>query len=248
MRPELQVAAIIPAAGSGHRMQAGINKVWLELMGKTVIEHTLTAFDHLNSIDKIILAVNETETDIFASLIREKFAQKSEIEMVIGGARRQDSVFAALQARKRQPDWQRANKRIVLIHDGARLLITQKIIEATIAAALKEQAVGVGVPVKDTIKKVNQESIVVATPKREELWAIQTPQAFDFDLIYECYQKIAGSGMSFSDDCSIVEFCGYPVKVIRGSYENLKITTKEDLIIAEALMAGREADANRARI
>jgi 2-C-methyl-D-erythritol 4-phosphate cytidylyltransferase len=112
---------------------------------------------------------------------------------------------------------------------------------------LEYRAVGIGVPVKDTIKISNTKGFIISTPVRSTLWAIQTPQVFDFDLLVSCYEKVSGLDLDFSDDCGVVEYCGLPVKLVPGSYENIKITTPEDLIFSEAILR-RRTDANRAGI
>lgn len=240
-----RIVAVIPAAGSGRRMNAGVNKIWLPLCGQSVFAHTLNTFLSSALIDHIILVVNSLEIKEFQNFLaggppNQKITlsskQVGKISLVTGGSYRQESVANALRFLQSWSGWQDANHRLVVIHDAARALLTPSVLERAVAAGWEWGAVGIGVPVKDTIKQVNPDGFVVSTPERSGLWAIQTPQVFDFDLITACYEQVADILPRFSDDCGIVEHCGHPVKLIEGSYENLKITTPEDLIFAEAIL------------
>ena len=252
---------MIPAAGNGRRMNMNINKIWLPLGGRTILSHTLQVFQTTEFIDHLVLAVNQTEIEDFERFLAAQYPGGSkpvskengpEISVVAGGEHRQQSVANALRFLKSWSGWSDQDQRLVVIHDAARALLTSEVLERSIQAGLKFKAAGVGVPVKDTIKQVNGEGFVIATPERSTLWAIQTPQVFEFDLITACYEKTSDTLTEFFDDCGIVEHCGYPVKLIEGSYENLKITTPEDLITAEAILRSRtgggRTDANRTRI
>jgi 2-C-methyl-D-erythritol 4-phosphate cytidylyltransferase len=244
MNNSAQIVAVIPAAGSGRRMNATVNKIWLPLCGQTVLGHTLKVFQRSRSIDHIVLAVNQAEIPDF-----EKFMPATSvtgpadnypgISLVGGGAERRQSVANALQFLKSWPGWSNQPKRLVVIHDAVRALLTGELLERAIAAGVEYKAIGVGVPVKDTIKQVNADGLVTATLDRSQLWAIQTPQVFDFDLILSCYEQVAGLPLNFSDDCGVVEYCGHPVKLIEGDYENLKITTPGDLDLAGAVLKAR---------
>ena len=150
--------------------------------------------------------------------------------MVEGGKERLYSVYNGLRKLYPQTD-------IVVIHDGVRPFVSIKLIENSIAAAAKFKAVGVAVPVKDTIKVVGNGNIIKTTPKRENLWAMQTPQSFNYDLIMDAYEKALCDGFYGTDDTVLVERMGLPVKVIEGAYENIKITTPEDIIFAETFVA-----------
>lgn len=239
---ENQVVAILPAAGMGSRMKAQVNKVWLDLEGKSVVEHTLAVFQDSPLIDAIILVVQAGEQAAFQELLA-KQAGSVPIYLTVGGKERQDSVVNGLNL-LRSLDFA-PDQTIVAIHDAARALITQELLEQVIAAAGEYSAVGVGVPVKDTIKQVNQDGWITGTPERSTLWAVQTPQVFKMDLLWHSYESVKGSGRTFSDDCGVVEAAGYPVKLVYGSYENIKITTPEDLILAGGILR-RRTDANRA--
>jgi 2-C-methyl-D-erythritol 4-phosphate cytidylyltransferase len=242
------IVAVIPAAGSGRRMNVGVNKVWLSLCGQSVFAHTLNTFLSSALIDHIVLVVNPLEIEEFQKFLAGAFSNQeaalssehvAKISLVTGGAYRQQSVANALLFLRSWSGWRDANHRLVVIHDAARALLTSAMLEKAIEAGLEWGAAGIGVPVKDTIKQVDADGFVISTPERSGLWAIQTPQVFDFDLITACYEQVAHILSKFSDDCGIVEHCGHPVKLIEGSYENLKITTPEDLIFAEAILRGR---------
>jgi 2-C-methyl-D-erythritol 4-phosphate cytidylyltransferase len=236
-----KVAAVIPAAGSGRRMQAECNKVWLELNGVSILEHTLKVFQAATVIDRIVLVINPAEFERFAIFLRDQAGSwRCPVDLVLGGAARQDSVANGLKFLKQQSGWGQ-NRDLVVVHDAARALLTEALLTAAIEMAVEYRAVGVGTPVKDTIKQVNRDGLVVATLKRDLLWAVQTPQVFDFALLDECYRKAATLDSKFTDDCGVVECFGYPVKLMCGSYENLKLTTPEDLILAETILRRRDA-------
>jgi 2-C-methyl-D-erythritol 4-phosphate cytidylyltransferase len=243
-----RIVAVIPAAGSGRRMNANINKIWLPLCSQSVLEHTLNTFLSSALIDHLVLVVNPLEIGDFqrflsgipsSPTIAVSPEQISKISLVAGGEYRQQSVANAIKFLNSWSGWPDANHRLVVIHDAARALLTGGLLEKAIRAGLKWGAAGVGVPVKDTIKQVDADGMVISTPDRSRLWAIQTPQVFDFNLIHACYEQVADILPKFSDDCGIVEHCGHPVKLIEGSYENFKITTPEDLIFAEAILRAR---------
>jgi 2-C-methyl-D-erythritol 4-phosphate cytidylyltransferase len=240
-----KVAAIIPAAGSGKRMGSAQNKIWLQINGSSILEYTLKAFQTTSLIDRIVLVINGAELKEFETFLAQRsttFAHP--VDLAIGGAERQDSVANGLNFLMKQPGW--GDKRdLVVIHDGARALVNETILTSAIEMAQKFRAVGVGVPVKDTIKQIDREGLVINTPERTSLWAMQTPQVFELNLLLECYQRVAAFHLKCTDDCSVVEACGYPVKLLMGSYENLKITTPEDLILAETILRRRADDPNR---
>lgn len=246
MKNPFEVGAIIPAAGSGKRMNASINKIRLPLLGRTVLERTLETILASEFIAIVVLVVKAEEKALLQSQTSQLASQfNKELVLVAGGEERQESVANGLNYLKQWPGW-KERKRLVAIHDAARPLLTPELLKQSLLAGLEYGAVGIGVPLKDTIKQVTADGMVIGTPDRAGLWAIQTPQVFDLDLLLECYQKASASGKIFTDDCGVVEYCGQPVKLIPGSYENLKITTPEDLIMAEAILRRRE-DADRPR-
>jgi 2-C-methyl-D-erythritol 4-phosphate cytidylyltransferase len=214
------VSAIIVAAGESRRMN-GIDKVLAPLAGRPVISHVLSAFDSCKSISHIVLVVNEKSLEPCRKLT---VGLSKPIDLCVGGKRRQDSVAAGLK-RLKDCDW-------VIIHDGARPLVTKELIEAGLEAAKETGAAAAAVPVTDTIKIAGDDRIVHQTPPRQNLWAVQTPQVFLPGIITKAYQQAKGEA---TDDAALVEQAGYKVKLYMGSYENIKITTPQDLLIAEAL-------------
>ncbi len=240
MKETYEVGAIIPAAGSGRRMNSPINKILLPLLERSVLERTLETVLASEFIKIVVLAVKQEEREILQSKTG-KLASKynKEVALVAGGEERQESVANGLEHLKRWAGWN-SSKRLVAIHDAARPLLTPELLDQSLMAGLKYGAVGIGVPLKDTIKQIDADGMVIASPDRSSFWGIQTPQVFDLDLLVKCYQETSASGKLFTDDCGVVEYCGHPVKLIPGSYENLKITTPEDLILAEAILRRRE--------
>ena len=223
-------AAIIVAAGTSRRMQ-GRDKLWTPLAGRITLAQTIDVFDASPLIEQIILVLSESRLAAATELCRAE--QWSKIAAIIpGGLRRQDSVRAGLDAlMKSKPttSW-------VMIHDGARPLVTSAILEAGLQAAQAHQAAIAAVPVKDTIKIV-RDGIVSATLERGQLWTVQTPQVFSFPLIYEAHHSTAAVG-DVTDDAALLELLGQPVAIFPGDYTNIKITTQEDLLLAETYLQG----------
>ena len=223
MTDQPKVGAIIAAAGESRRMN-GIDKVFAPLGGKPVLSRVLAAFDGCDFINHIVVVVSENNVEKCRELIAGKKRSRP-IEVCAGGKRRQDSVAAGL-ARLDECDW-------VVIHDGARPLVTKELIERGLEAAQETGAAVAAVPVTDTIKVAGDDRIVRQTPPRQNLWAVQTPQVFRPGIISKAYQKAAGE---VTDDASLVERLGNKVKLYMGSYDNIKITNSDDLLIAEALL------------
>ncbi|MED3601878.1 2-C-methyl-D-erythritol 4-phosphate cytidylyltransferase [Bacillus subtilis] len=218
---------VIPAAGQGKRMKAGRNKLFIELKGDPVIIHTLRVFESHRQCDKIILVINEQEREHFQHLLSDYPFQTS-IELVAGGEERQHSVYKGLKAVKQE--------KIVLVHDGARPFIKHEQIDELIAEAEQTGAAILAVPVKDTIKRV-QDLQVSETIERSSLWAVQTPQAFRLSLLMKAHAEAERKGFLGTDDASLVEQMeGGSVRVVEGSYTNIKLTTPDDLTSAEAIM------------
>ncbi|WP_026478127.1 2-C-methyl-D-erythritol 4-phosphate cytidylyltransferase [Alkaliphilus transvaalensis] len=224
--------AIIVAAGKGKRMGAEGNKQYILLRDKPVLAYTLEVFQDCPDIDEIIVVVAQGEVEYCKENIQQKYELNKIVSVIEGGKERFDSVYKGIV--EAQDDCN-----VVVIHDGARPFISQEIIINTIKEAKVEGAVIVGVPVKDTIKLINQQSQVMETPQRENLWAIQTPQTFKYSLVRRAYEEI-NCDESITDDASLLEKAGHPVKVIMGSYENIKLTTPDDLLMAEAILKKRE--------
>lgn len=216
---------VIPAAGQGKRMNAGKNKLFIELSGIPIIIYTLRVFEADPKCRGIILSINPQEEVIFSELI-ESYGLKKVKKLVPGGAERQQSVFNGLK---------HADADIVLVHDGARPFIHKELIhQLTEAASLHAGAI-VAVPVKDTIKKVQDRS-VVETMERSSLWAVQTPQAFRVSILSKAHQEAEDDHFLGTDDASLLERIGQQVVIIEGDYDNIKITTQEDLYFAEAIL------------
>lgn len=221
------ISAIVLAGGRGKRMNYHKSKQFIEIKGKPVLVYTLEKFIYNKSIDEVILVLPEDEVDYCKKEVLQKYSLKVD-RIVIGGKERQDSVFNALEAMEKAD--------IVLIHDGARPFISEKIIEEGIKYANIYGAAAPGVTPKDTIKVKNEDNISVDTPDRNMLVAVQTPQCFKYDEIYQCHRKIKEENAIVTDDTSVVERYGHKVYLYEGDYTNIKITTPEDLILAERLI------------
>ena len=229
-------SVVIVTAGRGSRMKADINKQFLKLKGKEVIAHTIDKFYNNKNIDEIVVVVKEDEADFFRRNIIDKYGYKN-IKIAFGGKERQDSVFNGLKAVNERCD-------IVLIHDGARPFVTDEIIKNSIECAKKNKCVIVGVPVKDTIKIINKDNEVCDTPNRSTLWSIQTPQVFEYLSIIKAHKIAKEKSYYGTDDSMLMEYLGYNVKVIEGSYNNIKITTPEDLKIGEEILNENKKEIN----
>ena len=221
-----RVAAVIVAAGSSQRMR-GINKTWATLSGKPLLAHSVNVFDRCGLIDDIVLVLARDALAEGARLCEREGWRKIRA-LVPGGLRRRDSVLAGLEALAPAPDY-------VLIHDGARPFVTAALIEQGLAAAHRHGAATAAVPVKDTIKRAGPDGLVVETLDRASLWAVQTPQVFAYDLLLGAHRSI-DPAWDATDDAALIERAGHPVALFMGAYENSKITTPDDLLIAEALL------------
>ena len=224
----MKSAAIIVAGGKGKRMGTDISKQFIQVKNKPILAYTIEKFIESNLFEEIIVVLPENQLSYFEKEIKDKYFSRNEIKTVAGGVERQNSVFNGLKMISKNTD-------IVAIHDGVRPFIKTQDIEKTIKAAYKEGACILGVPVKDTIKECDTDKNVINTLDRKTLWAIQTPQTFKYNIIMEAYIKAEKSGFIGTDDASVVEKAGYKVVVTEGSYENIKITTIEDLIYTKKL-------------
>lgn len=234
-----RVGAVIVAAGRSSRM-AGVDKTFAPLLGRPLIAHTLDRFEEFPPVTEIVLTLAAAALAEGRALVRRRQYRKVS-RVCAGGARRQDSVRAGLEALAtlRPDDW-------VIVHDGARpgldaALLARGLDTVTgtavgTAAGAESAAAIAGLPVKDTIKVVSPEGAVTATPPRETLWAAQTPQIFRYGLLCQAHAQFAGEA---TDDATMLESLGHPVKMFPGSYQNLKVTTPEDLIVMEALLGRR---------
>ncbi|SKA96068.1 2-C-methyl-D-erythritol 4-phosphate cytidylyltransferase [Caloramator quimbayensis] len=222
------VSAVIVAGGKGERMGYDIPKQYINIKGREILAITLDAFESCESIDEIILVVPESYIDFCLKNIVEKYCFKKVKKVVKGGLSRQESVYNGLL--NCNPHCE-----VVVIHDGVRPFIQENIIQKSIEGAKKFGACAVGVYVKDTIKVVDDEKFIVSTLKRDELISIQTPQTFKYDLILKSHEYAKQNNITATDDCALSEGYGCKVKIIEGDYFNIKITTREDIIIARAI-------------
>lgn len=226
-----KITAIVLAAGSGSRMNTKIHKQYLMLCGKPVLYYALKAFEE-SAADSVVLVVGRGEISYCKTEIVGKYGFSKVRAVVEGGKERYHSVYEGLK--------QASGSAYALIHDGARPLVTQDIIARAIGGAKRYGACVTGMPVKDTIKIADENGVAVATPDRRTLWQIQTPQAFSYPLILEAYEKVIASGESgVTDDAMVLERAsGRRAHIVEGSYRNIKITTQEDLPVAEAYLRG----------
>lgn len=224
------VTAVIVAAGNSTRM-GGVNKQFLLIDGVPVLIRTLLAFSQSDMVDEIIVAAREEDIPKMFAMIKEYKVLKV-TDIVKGGKTRQESVFNAIRRSSPLSEY-------FAIHDGARPLVTEKIIEDTVCEAFSTGAAATGVRVKDTVKVVNENGFITATPDRNYLWAVHTPQVFERRLYLSAIDNVLNSEL-FTDDCKLLEEYGAEVKMVEGSYENIKITTPEDTDIAQAILYRRE--------
>lgn len=227
-----KIAAVVPAAGLGRRFGTGKNKPMYELLGRPLVVWVLDAIQLVEEVSEIVLVVKEADMEIAHDLAeRYKFAKVRRI--VPGGKERQDSVYNGLRALDEDTF-------TVVIHDGARPLVDGRLIKYSLACLEGFDGVVAGVPVKDTIKSVKDKALIVnETLDRSTLWAIQTPQTFNYAKIMEAHRLARTEGFYATDDAALIERCGGSIRIIEGSYQNLKITTMEDISIAEKYLSVR---------
>lgn len=225
--------ALIPAAGMGKRMGASMNKQYLLLHGLPVVARTISIFEKSPLIDAIYLVIPADEIPYCREYIVEVGGFKKIAAIVPGGKERQNSVMNGLNSMRNDVD----DDDVVLIHDGVRPMLTENMLRESIDVARVSDGALVAVPTKDTIKTVS-DGIVVDTPPRETLWQAQTPQSFRFGIIHAAHLSAENDGFVGTDDSSLVEHYGGKIRVVPGDYRNIKITTPEDLILAEAFLAG----------
>jgi len=225
----MTVSAIIVAAGSGRRMAGDIPKQYLPIGGIPVLVHTLRVFCSAPFIEQIFLVVRSEDLSFCSEKILTFEAFSKEIKLVEGGAERQDSVYNGLLAADGRPD------DIVVIHDGVRPFLTPLQLSECVETARCDGACILGLPVSSTLKMVNPTGIIKKTLTRDHIWQAQTPQAFRFSIIMEAHTAARKAGLKTTDDAMLLELSGIDVRVIRGSGTNLKITTPEDLAMAEAI-------------
>ena len=230
----IYVSAIIVAAGKGTRMNMDVNKQYIDVCGKPLLTRTLQIFQDCSFVDEIIVVVNSKDIFYCKKDIIEEYGMDKVKYLVAGGTERQNSVYNGLMQVDRKTD-------IVLIHDGARPFVAEDTIIDCIESAIECGVSTVGVPVKDTIKVSDGGGYVEKTLNRSKLWSIQTPQAFKYDLIVKAHEKALKEGYTGTDDTVLSEeMLGVRTRLVMGSYENIKITTQEDLIFAEAIIRNIE--------
>ena len=228
MYKDKYVSVIIAAAGMSNRMGSKMNKQFLAIGGKPILAHTIEKFEDCKFIDEIIIVSKEEEIEYCRKEIVRKYKFNKVTNIIRGGGERQESVYNGILALNGKAD-------IVLTHDGARPFVKKENIEDGIKGVIENGACVIGVPVKDTIKVMGDINEVKHTPLRTTLWVAQTPQCFYKDILIRGYEKAISDGYMGTDDSSLVERLGLKVKMIMGNYENIKITTPEDLVFAESL-------------
>jgi len=227
-------SAVIPAAGRGERFGKGSNKVFALAAGRPLLAHTLGAFERCGLIDEIVLVVGEGEVDE-AGRTAERYGIGKLRAVVAGGDHRQISVERGLEATD-------PSASVVAIHDGARPLVRAETIEATVRAAREHGAAVAAVPVVETIKSVGPDDFVESTLDRSRLWSIQTPQTFVRELIVRAYRQARADGVYATDDAMLVERLGHPVKLVRGAFDNIKVTTPLDLAFVEMVLTQMQSN------
>ncbi len=245
---EKRCTAIVLAAGSGSRMKSTVAKQYLPLAGKPLICHALQAVERSEIIDDCILVTGEQDIEYVRAEIVAKYGFHKVTAIVAGGAERYLSVANALEKMAEGGLKVPNTDGYVFIHDGARPFLTEAILQRTYDAVTQYHACVAAMPVKDTVKIADENGFAAQTPDRRYVWAIQTPQVFDTLLIQEAYRKLKENlpemkrqGISVTDDAGVVErFTDYRVKLVEGDYSNLKVTTPEDIQIAEALLSKAE--------
>ncbi len=224
--------AVIAAAGTSSRMNFKISKQFLPIMGVPAIVRTIRAFEAAGTINSIVIVCRQEDREQMKILVEGSGAKKIKA-IVPGGATRQQSVAAGVAAVPSETEW-------VAIHDGARPLVRPEEIDACVEDARRYGAAALAVPVKDTIKTADNAGFIVSTPQRKWLWAVQTPQVFPRKAYEKAIEKAGADSADYTDDCQLFEHTGVRVHLCRGSYENLKLTTPDDILAAESVLQHRE--------
>lgn len=227
----MKCTAIILAAGQGKRMKTKVQKQFLMLQGKPLLYYSLACFQKSDEIQEIVVVTGKESIDYCRSEIIEKYGFTKVKSIAEGGKERYDSVYAGLEACSADTDY-------VFIHDGARPFVTEDIIKRTKEGAVTYQACIAGMPSKDTVKIIDENNMVSATPERSRVWSVQTPQVFLYSLIKEAHDTARSVSMQgVTDDAMVVEqYKNTPVHIVEGAYENIKITTPEDILVAEKIL------------
>ncbi|MBP3617871.1 MAG: 2-C-methyl-D-erythritol 4-phosphate cytidylyltransferase [Lachnospiraceae bacterium] len=231
----MTAAGIVLAGGKGSRMQSDVPKQYMELLGKPLLYYALKAFED-SDVEQVVLVTAEGDEEYCKKELVERFGFTKVTAIVAGGAERYASVWNGLKSLKdREPEY-------VLIHDGARPLVTAELINRLITETEHYGACVAGMPVKDTIQMTDEQGVITLTPKRDSLWTAQTPQSFEFSLVYDAYERLMEEPeINVTDDAMVVGmYHDIPIQMVRGSYTNMKVTTPEDLVLAEAFLKKRE--------
>jgi len=224
----MNISALIVAAGKGSRMNLEQNKLYLTIRGQDILTRSILAFEKHTNINEIVVVANETELEYLEKRYIDDSSFQKVTAVIAGGKERQDSVYLGLSAINKNCD-------IILIHDGARPFIEDVLIDESITAAKIHGAACLAVPVKDTIKKIDCNGFIDETFNREMLWAVQTPQTFKYDIIKKAHELAKKNGFKGTDDTYLVEKMGERVVLVPSSYDNIKITTIEDIELAEII-------------
>ncbi|TVY06649.1 2-C-methyl-D-erythritol 4-phosphate cytidylyltransferase [Paenibacillus cremeus] len=231
-----KLGIVIVAAGKGSRMKTQESKQYLMIDEKPILVHTLALFDRMEVVDTIVLVTGSADVDRCQQYV-EQYGLRKVQHVVTGGSERQDSVYQGLATLQGKVDW-------VMVHDGVRPFAAEAHILACLDKAKETDAAVLAVPVKDTIKVVDSDGLIQATPDRRSLWAIQTPQAFRLSMLLQAYESARQDGFLGTDDAMLVERLGIKVAVVEADYYNIKITTPEDLPWAEWIIRNARGEKN----
>lgn len=223
------VVAVVPAAGRGARMGGSTPKQFLSLGGIPLLVHTLRTLDSVSAISEIVVVIPDADREYCQLDVVDRFNIKKVAQIVPGGQRRQDSVRHGVLALQEKAE-------IVVVHDGVRPFVSREIVEQAIQSAIQTGASLVAIPMKDTVKRVNENGVVDATLNREQLWLAQTPQVFRYSWLLEAHQMAEEKNIDATDDAGLIEQLGHPVAIVQGSTHNIKITRPEDLALGEAIL------------
>jgi len=225
------LTALVAAAGQGRRLGLGYNKAFLHLKGRPLLSYSLEVLERSPLVQAVVVVTTPEDVGKCWDIIGRQYAKR--VQVVEGGEERQDSVNEGLKALPAETEF-------VAVHDAARPLLTEELLAAVVEAAMEVGAAIAAVPVQDTIKRSGADGLIERTVDREGLWAAQTPQVFRRDWLEEAHVRARREGWRATDDASLVERCGYPVKIVAGDYSNIKITTPVDIVLATALLETRK--------
>ncbi len=223
------VVAVVPAAGRGARMGGSTPKQFLALGGIPLLVYSLQTLASVDHISEIVVVIPDADREYCQKEVVNRFNIQKVTQIVPGGARRQDSVRNGVFAIHDKPE-------LVLVHDGVRPFVSRKIVEQAIRSAFETGAALVAIPMKDTVKRVNEKRVVEATLNREELWLAQTPQVFRYSWLVEAHRVAEANNLHVTDDAGLIEQLGYHVHIVEGSSHNIKITRPEDLTLGESIL------------